>query len=61
MENSKWMLERRLGTRPVHPSKLNSSVYDRNEENWYEVYIDIRSRDRAIATHTFATGVYRQF
>ena len=57
---SKWMLERRLGTRPVHSSKLNSSVYEQNEENWYEVYIDLRPRDSAIATYTFTTGAHRQ-
>ena len=59
--NSKWTLERRLGNRPVHKSKLNRPVYRQNNDNWHQVYIDVyKNKDNKIVK-TFTLDVYRQF
>lgn len=59
--NSEWRLERRLGNRPVHKSKLERPVYRQNNDNWYQVYIDVYRNESDKVVKTFTPDVYRQF
>ena len=59
--NSEWTLERRIGTRPVHKSKLERPVYRQNDDNWYQVYIDVYKNESDKVVEIFTTNVYRQF
>lgn len=59
--NSEWTLERRLGIRPVHRSNLERPVYQRNNRDWHQVYIDLRSNKDNKVVKTFTPEVYRQF
>lgn len=59
--NSEWRLERRMGTRPVHKSKLERPVYQRNNDNWYEVYIDVYKKENDKVVKIFTPDIYRQF
>ena len=59
--NSEWRIKRRLGTRPVHQSKLDRRVYLQNNDNWYQVYIDVYEDKGNKAVKTFVPDIYRQF
>jgi hypothetical protein len=59
--NSEWTLERRIGTRPVHKSKLDRPVYQQNNDNWHEVYIDVYRNENDKVVKIFTPDIYRQF
>lgn len=60
-EHGNWQIERRLGTRPVHKSNLERPVYQRNNRDWHQVYIDLRRNEDNKSIKIFTPNVYRQF